>query len=434
MKLLIVGSGGREHAFAWAIRRELPAANVFCCPGNAGTTELATNLPGSPEALPTILSLVEQHRIDLTLIGQEAPLALGLADLLRTKGHRVFGPNQGAARIEASKAWAKEVMGGAGIPSAASETFRDLAAARGYIDRHAEPLVVKASGLASGKGAVVCATRAEAQRAARAMLAENAFGAAGHEVVIEEFLDGEELSILAVTNGDDYRLLPAAQDHKRLQDGDRGPNTGGMGAYSPVAIETPALVDKVARRVIEPALAELERRGARFAGVLYAGLMIDAAGDPRVIEFNCRFGDPETQVILPRLKAGFVGSLWAAATGEPLPELDVADDAAVTTVVAARGYPEAPEKGAEIALPAELPEGALLFHAGTARDESGRLRVSGGRVIAATGIAPTFEAARAVSRDTAAAIEFSGKQFRRDIGWRETIRRAGVLTSTPPTD
>jgi phosphoribosylamine--glycine ligase len=426
VKILLVGGGGREHALAWAIRRELPAAELFCAPGNAGTGLLATNLPIGAESLPEILAAVDQRRIDLTVVGPEAPLALGLADLLRVRGYRVFGPNQAAARIESSKAWAKDVMTAAGIPTAASRTFTDFAEARSYIDRHPEPLVVKASGLAAGKGAIVCATRAEAIAAARSMLAEGGFGEAGSVVVVESFLVGEELSVLAVAHGQEFRLLPAAQDHKRLLDGDRGPNTGGMGAYSPVALETPELLTRVSERVIAPALAELARRNAPFSGVLYAGLMIDDAGNPWVVEFNCRFGDPETQVILPRLASGLVGSLWAAATGEPLPAIETSSDAAVTTVLAARGYPDRPEKGAPIRVPDDLPAGALVFHAGTARDSAGRVVVSGGRVLAVTGVAPTFGAAQAVSRAGAEMIEFEGKQFRRDIGWREAGRVSSV--------
>jgi phosphoribosylamine--glycine ligase len=422
VKLLIVGGGGREHALAWAIRRELPAATLFCAPGNAGTASLATNLPVGAEDLEPVLAAVGRERIDLTIVGPEGPLALGLADLLRAKGHPVFGPNRSAAMIEASKAWAKEVMAAAGIPTASSRTFTDFAAAKAYIDAHPEPLVVKASGLAAGKGAVVCATRREAIEAARAMVG-GALGEAGRVIVVESFLVGEELSLLAVTNGTDFRLLPAAQDHKRLLEHDEGPNTGGMGAYSPVSLETKALLEKAASRVIEPALAEMARRNARFSGVLYAGLMIDPAGDPFVVEFNCRFGDPETQVILPRVSSGVVGSLWAAATGEPLPHLELVADAAVTTVLAARGYPDHPEKGAVITIPEVLPSEAMIFHAGTRRDDSGRLVVSGGRVLAVTATGPTLEEAQRVSRDVADRISFDGKQFRRDIGWRESKRK-----------
>lgn len=422
MKLLVVGAGGREHALLWALRQERPDLSLWCAPGNAGTAELATNLPIAADAVDRLADTVQAERFDLTVVGPEAPLAAGLADRLRARGRLVFGPSAAAARIEASKAWAKEVMASAGVPTAASATFAAPEPALRYVDAHPEPLVVKASGLAAGKGAVVCATRAEARAAVRAML-EGALGAAGEEVVVEAFLEGEELSVLALSNGRDVRLLPAAQDHKRLLEGDRGPNTGGMGAYSPVAIENAELLLRVRQRILEPVLAELERRGAPFSGVLYAGLMIDPGGEPWVVEFNCRFGDPETQAILPRIEAGLLPALLACAEGSSLPELRVSANAAVTTVLAAAGYPDRPERDALIRIPADLPEGTILFHAGTRRDEEGRLRVSGGRVLAVTGVAAGFAEAQAASRDAAARIQFDGKQFRRDIGWREAARR-----------
>ena len=423
MKILVVGSGGREHALIWALTRDQPTATIFCSPGNAGTSELATTIPIAAEAIGELTSFAERKAIDLVIVGPEGPLALGLADRLRSRGIIVFGPSAAAAQIEASKAWAKDVMVTAGVPTAASMTFSEMAGAGKYIDRHPEPLVVKASGLAAGKGAVVCATRAEAKAAARDMLEDRIFGDAGQVVVIESFLEGEELSLLALTNGTDIRILPAAQDHKRLLPGDRGPNTGGMGAYSPVSLETANMLERARTRVLEPTLAEMARRGAPFSGVLYAGLMIDAGGNPSVVEFNCRFGDPETQVILPRVTGGLFGALHACATGAPLPNLTVSSDAAVTTVLAARGYPDQPEKGARIDIPSNLPPGAIVFHAGTTRADDGTVRVNGGRVLAVTGVAPTFERAQAVSRQAAEQIQFDGKQYRPDIGWREAARR-----------
>ncbi len=416
MKILVVGSGGREHALCWALRRDRPEAEVFCSPGNPGTAELARNLPSD---LSDLSDLSDQFDIDLTVIGPEAPLAAGLADALRARGRRVFGPIASAARIEASKAFSKDIMRAAGVPTAASATFTDMAPALAYVDAHAEPLVVKASGLAAGKGAIVCATRAEAARAVRAMLGDGVFGEAGSVVVIEDFLEGEELSVLAVTNGREVRLLPAAQDHKRLLEGDAGPNTGGMGAYSPVSIATPELLARVEREVLLPTLAELERIGAPFRGVLYAGLMISPSGVPNVIEFNCRLGDPETEAVLPLVDRGLTELFWQAANGAALPDIEISNQAAVTTVIAARGYPDAPEKGAAITLPQS---GDLVFHAGTRRDAEGGLRVSGGRVLAVTAVRPGFAAAQQASRALAESIEFAGKQFRRDIGWREQSR------------
>ncbi|NOT09873.1 MAG: phosphoribosylamine--glycine ligase [Gemmatimonadales bacterium] len=423
MKVLVVGGGGREHALCWALRPTLSAGDLFCAPGNPGTADLATNLPIGSEDLDRLVGATNTHAIDLTIVGPEAPLAKGLADRLRAAGRAVFGPSAAAARIEASKAFAKEVMAEAGVPTAPSRTFTELGPALAYVDRHAEPLVVKASGLAAGKGAFVCAKRDEARRAVTSMLRDGIFGEAGKTVIVEDCLHGEELSVLAITNGRDLTLLPPAQDHKRLGEGDRGPNTGGMGAYSPVSMATPALLDRVERDVLRPTLEALARRHTPFAGVLYAGLMVDSAGTPNVIEFNCRLGDPETQAILPRVTSGLLESFHAAALGEHLPGITVAEGAAVTTVLAAAGYPEAPQRGDPITFPASLPEGVTVFHAGTQRDEEGVLRTNGGRVLAVTATAPTFAEARAKSSAAAQAIDFPGKQFRHDIGWREEARR-----------
>jgi phosphoribosylamine--glycine ligase len=418
-----VGGGGREHALCWALRRENPDADLFCAPGNPGTAELATNLPIAADDLDRLADAADMHGIDLTIVGPEVPLARGLADRLRAEGRAVFGPSAAAAQIEASKAFAKDVMAAAGIPTAASRTFQDLDAALAYVEAHAEPLVVKASGLAAGKGAVVCATRGEAAATVRAMLGERAFGDAGATVVIESFLVGEEISVLAVTDGRDFELLPVSQDHKRLLEGDAGPNTGGMGAYSPVAVATTAVLERASREVLAPALEEMRRRQTPFSGVLYAGLMIDAAGAPWVVEFNCRLGDPETQVVLPLLAGGLTEALWAVAHGEGVrPIRSRAGEASVTTVLAARGYPDRPEKGAEIHIPPTLPPGVTVFHAGTARGADGVLRACGGRVLNVTAVAPTFTAAPRRSRETAEAIRFEGKIYRRDIGWREARR------------
>jgi phosphoribosylamine--glycine ligase len=423
VRILVIGGGGREHAIAWALRREDPDATIYCAPGNPGTETLASNLNISATDLDRIADAADAYGIDLTIVGPEPPLALGLADRLRAEGRVVFGPGQAAAQVEASKAFSKEIMARAGVPTAASRTFTVLRDALAYVDRHAEPLVVKASGLAAGKGAIVCATRDEARGALRAMLGEHRFGAAGDVVVIEEFMPGEELSLLAITNGDGIVLLPAAQDHKRLGEGDTGPNTGGMGAYCPVTVGTPALLERVTREVLEPTLAQLSRQGAPFSGVLYAGLMIGSDGSPRVVEFNCRFGDPEAQVILPLIEGGLTDCLWKVARGERPSALTISQGHAVTTVLAARGYPDQPEKGAAISIPPTLPEGVTVFHAGTARDSDGTLRTAGGRVLTVTAVAPSFALAQAESREASAAIQFDGKVYRRDIGWREAVRQ-----------
>jgi len=423
VRILVVGGGGREHALVWAIRRESPDAAIYCAPGNPGTGGLATNLPIAPTDLDRLADAADAYGIDLTIVGPEAPLAEGLADRLRAEGRAVFGPSRSAAQIEASKAFAKEIMGKAGVSTAASGTFTALREALAFVDRQTEPLVVKASGLAAGKGAMVCATRGEARAAVTAMLDGGRFGTAGQTVIVEEFMPGEELSLLAITDGAELVLLPAAQDHKRLGEGDTGPNTGGMGAYSPVTLATPSLLARAEQEIFIPTLRQLSRQGVPYNGVLYAGLMVGPDGSLRVVEFNCRLGDPEAQAVLPLVGSGLVDCLWRVARGEAPSPLSIMDAHAVTTVLAARGYPDQPEKGAAITLPQVLPEGVVIFHAGTSRDADGTLRVSGGRVLTVTAVATSFADAQAQSREAAAAIHFDGKVYRRDIGWREVVRQ-----------
>ena len=428
MRILVVGGGGREHALCWALARDAAAdTTLFAAPGNPGTAGTATNLPIAATAVDDIVAAARAHDIDLTVVGPEAPLAAGLADRLAATGRAVFGPTAAAARLESSKAFAKEVMAAAGVPTAASRTFTDLPAALDYIAAHPEPLVVKASGLAAGKGAEVCATRRDAAAAARDMLTQGRLGDAGREIVVEHFLEGEELSVLALTDGEQIAILPPAQDHKRLGEGDTGPNTGGMGAYAPVALTTPSLLDRVRREVLEPTLGEMRRRGTPYRGVLYAGLMIAPDGAPSVVEFNCRFGDPEAEAVLPILPPGIATDLEGVARGAWRPRAAVVapTGAAVTTVLAARGYPDRPEAGAEIVLPDDPGEGVLLFHAGTRRDERGTLRVGGGRVLAVTALGPTVAAAARAGRAACERIRFAGMTWRRDIAWRE-LARAGA--------
>ncbi|OLC72775.1 MAG: phosphoribosylamine--glycine ligase [Gemmatimonadetes bacterium 13_1_40CM_4_69_8] len=427
MRVLVVGGGGREHALCWALKRDHPHATLFAAPGNPGTAQLGTNLAIAATAAADLVTAARQHSIDFAVIGPEAPLAAGLADALRAAGTAVLGPSAAAARLEASKAFAKEVMARAGVPTAASRSFTALDPALAYIRSHAEPLVVKASGLAAGKGAVLCDTRAAAAASARAMLAEGSLGEAGREIVIEQFLAGEELSVLALTDGERVAILPPAQDHKRLGEGDTGPNTGGMGAYCPVSLATPALLERVRREVLEPTLREMAVRRTPYAGVLYAGLMISADGTPSVLEFNCRFGDPETQAILPGLAPGVSAQFLDIARGawRPSREVLAAERAAVTTVLAARGYPDAPERGAAIDLPENLGSDVLVFHAGTVRDLGGTLRTAGGRVLDVTTLGPDVPSAARRSAAACERITFDGKTWRRDIAWRE-IRRAGA--------
>jgi phosphoribosylamine--glycine ligase len=428
VRVLVAGGGAREHAICWALARESPEVELYCAPGNPGTAALATNLPVAADDLDRLADAADMLAIDLTVIGPEIPLARGLADRLRAEGKAVLGPSAAAARLEASKAFAKQLMDSAGVPTAPSAAFTALPAALQFVDSHPEPLVVKASGLAAGKGAVVCATRSEAARTLRSMLQAGEFGEAGRTVVVEAYLQGEEISVLALTDGTELELLPVAQDHKRLLPGDRGPNTGGMGAYSPVSLATSELLGRIRREVLIPTLDAMRRLETPFTGVLYAGLMIDPAGAPWVVEFNCRLGDPEAQAILPLVTGGLTDCMWRIAHGERPSGIEIDSGAAVTTVLASRGYPEHPETGAAISLPELIPEGVTVFHAGTTRSADGVLRVNGGRVLTVTVTGDSFTEAQRRSRAAAELVQYDGKIFRPDIGWRE----AGRLQSRRP--
>ncbi|HEV8217544.1 MAG TPA: phosphoribosylamine--glycine ligase [Gemmatimonadaceae bacterium] len=431
MKVLLVGGGGREHALAWRLRLDDPTTEILAAPGNPGIAELATCLPVAATDIDALATVARQHDVDWTLVGPEAPLAAGIVDRFRAEGMPIFGPTRAAAMLETSKAFTKQLMVDAGVPTARAVTCETLYEAERAIAEIGAPLVVKASGLAAGKGVIICRTAKEALHAATAMLSDNVFGDAGNTLLIEEFMEGEELSMFYLTDGEYSYALPPAQDHKRLLDGDRGPNTGGMGAYSPVALAPlhSALFEDVASRIVRPTLEAMRRRGTPFTGLLYAGLMLTDEG-PKVVEFNCRFGDPETQVVLPALQRGVPISQWLAkvARGESLRADTVLtwQGAALTTVLAANGYPEKPRTGDRVEIPAELDD-TLVFHAGTKRDASGNLVTAGGRVLAATGLGESVEQAREKSQELAAAIQFVGKQYRTDIGWRELARRAEVV-------
>ncbi len=424
MRILVVGGGGREHALAWALKRDTPEATLFVAPGNPGTAQLGTNLNIAGTAVDDIVAAVKEHRIDLTVVGPEAPLALGLADRLRASGRPVFGPSAQAARIESSKAFAKALMRAADVPTAPSQTFADLAPALAYIRTHAEPLVVKASGLAGGKGAVVCSSRDEAAQTARAMLIEEAYGEAGREIVVEEYLEGEEVSVLALTDGEQILTLPPIQDHKRLGEGDTGPNTGGMGAYCPVTLASSEVLQRVRREVLIPTIQAMASRGTPYTGVLYAGLMLTSTGTPYVLEFNCRLGDPEAQAVLPVLPKGATEHIGSIATDRWNPKENnvLPDGAAVATVLAARGYPASPELGGEIDLPSNWEPQTLVFHSGTQLGQDGVLRVGGGRVLSVTGLGETVPEAARRSAEACARVSYEGKTYRRDIAWREMAR------------
>ena len=429
LTILLVGGGGREHALAWRLLQENPSCRILAAPGNPGIGELATCVSVQATDVAGLVSLARQEPVDWTLVGPEAPLAAGLADAFRAESLPIFGPTKAAAAIESSKALAKEIMDKAGVPTARSRTCSSLAEANRAIDELADDerrVVIKASGLAAGKGVVVATSITDARRAVASMLSDHAFGEAGDTVLVEEFMSGEELSLFALTDGERVVTLPVSQDHKRLNDGDRGPNTGGMGAYCPVSLaDAPGFTEDVVDRIVRPTLAALHARGAPFTGLLYVGLMVTATG-PRVVEFNCRFGDPETEAVLPALgaDAGVFDAMSTVARGGRLSERAIAADrAAVTTVIAAAGYPDRPRTGDSIRLPT-AEEDVLVFHAGTRRGAGGGLEASGGRVLAVTGVGATLEDARARSQEYARAVEFAGKQFRSDIAWRELSRRA----------
>ena len=423
MRILVVGNGGREHALLWKLRKDAPGAHFYATQPNGGMAPLCEAVDIPPGDIVALAGWAASRRIDLAVVGPEAPLAAGLADRLIRSGVPAFGPTAAASRIESSKAFAKEVMADAGVPTAGSGTFSDVEEAKAYVSEEGAPIVVKASGLAAGKGAIVCTTVEEAHRAVEGMMGGD-FGEAGRLVVVEEFMEGEELSVFYLTDGERFVPLLPSQDHKRIGEGDTGPNTGGMGAYAPVGFADEGLLGQVGEKIVAPTLSRLSELESPFRGLLYVGLMITNEG-PRVVEFNCRFGDPETQAVLPLMESSLLDPMMSIAEGAELPAAPPTfrKGAAVTTVVASEGYPGAYEKGHPIHIPDSLPDGVTVFHAGT-RAVDGGLITSGGRVLAVTAVADSFEAARESSRRGAAAIEFSGRQFRTDIGWREAARLA----------
>jgi phosphoribosylamine---glycine ligase len=429
MKILIVGNGGREHALLWKLRRDEPSAEFFITGGNAGTRALARSLPLGAGDIDALASWAADERVDLTVVGPEVPLALGIVDRFRSRSLPVFGPGARAARIESSKVFAKQLFERYDIPTARFRAFTDIAAARAYVLEQGAPIVVKASGLAAGKGAVVCMTVPAALAALDEMLGQHTFGDAGSEVVVEEFMFGEELSVFALCDGERAIPMLPAQDHKRIGEGDSGPNTGGMGAYAPVSIATEALRREITDTILNPTLSALAQEGSPFHGLLYAGLMLTPEG-PKVIEYNCRFGDPETQALLPLMESSLLDPMLAVASGDGLG--DWADGglrwhagAAVTTGLASAGYPGDYESGAVISIPAALDEAedVVVFHAGTALRD-GAIVSTGGRVLAVTGLGADVARAAARSHEAASSIRFAGAQFRRDIGWREIARNS----------
>ncbi|MGH2739206.1 MAG: phosphoribosylamine--glycine ligase [Actinomycetota bacterium] len=416
MRVLVVGGGGREHALVWALAKSALVEALYAAPGNAGIEELATCLPVGPEDRDGLIELVERERIDFTVVGPEAPLVAGLVDGLAERGHRAFGPTRAAARIEGSKAWAKELCEKYGVPAPASRTFTELGEAVGYLDALEPPFVVKADGLAAGKGVVVAPDRSEAIRALEDRLVRKVFGDAGSTVLIEEYLEGDEVSALALTDGRTVVPLALAQDFKRAEDGDRGPNTGGMGSYSPAPFVDGKTNDRIVREVLERTVEGLAAEGIEYRGVLYAGLMITAAG-PKLLEFNCRFGDPETQAVLPRLGSDLAEALLATAEGR-LEEVNLSwtERACVAVVLASGGYPGSYESGKEITgleTAAGLQDVAI-FHAGTERRD-GKVVTAGGRVVAVSALGNDLSDARKRAYEACSLISFEGMQHRTDI-------------------
>jgi phosphoribosylamine--glycine ligase len=425
MKVLVIGGGGREHAIAWRVAKSPRVSKVFVSPGNAGTAldKHLTNVDAN--SVEEWLAFAKEEGVHLTIVGPEAPLAAGVVDAFRAEGLKVFGPTRAAAQLESSKDFAKAFMKRHGIPTAEYETFTDVTAAHAYIDAKGAPIVIKADGLAAGKGVVVAMSLQEAHAAVDDMLAGNKLGDAGSRVVIEEFLEGEEASFIVMVDGDHVLPLATSQDHKRLKDNDEGPNTGGMGAYSPAPVVTPDVHARAMREIILPTVHGMKNDGVPYTGFLYAGLMIDPAGHVKTLEFNCRMGDPETQPIMARLKSDLTVLVEHAVDGT-LDKIEAEWDrrTALGVVLAAEGYPEKPKKGDVIDNIPDDSDDMIVFHAGTAFNEQGQVVTNGGRVLCVVGLGDSVKMARLSAYRLADLIRFSGKQLRRDIGNKALAKRA----------
>jgi len=420
MKILVIGSGGREHALVWKLNRDACRPKMYCAPGNPGTAQLATNIPIATDDIPALVAWARAHQIDLTVVGPEAPLCAGVVDAFNAAGLRAFGPTKDAAQIEGSKAFAKDVMLAAGVPTANAQTFTRARDALNALDTRSFPLVIKADGLAAGKGVVIAQDYIEAVSAIYEIMDAKIFGAAGDSVLLEEFLEGEEASILALVDGEHIAFLPSSQDHKRVDDNDEGGNTGGMGAYSPAPVVTEKMWPVIRSKIYEPVLRELKKRGITYKGLLYAGLMITKDG-PKVIEFNARFGDPETQVVLPLVENDLAPLLEACLEGTlDRQKITISPGAACAVVMAAPGYPGEYKKGLEISGLGDarpLAPQTMVFHAGT-QLEDGKLLTSGGRVLAVAATGATMQEAVATAYAGVAKIHFDGAHFRTDIARR----------------
>ncbi len=424
MKILVIGGGGREHALVWKIAQSPLVTQIYCAPGNPGTAQLATNLPIKVEEIDKLLGFAKSEGIDLAVVGPELPLSLGIVDLFREYGVKIFGPSRAAARIEASKAFSKDLMHKYAIPTAAYGVFTEIPAAEAFIRTTGAPIVVKADGLAAGKGVIIAQTEAEAIAAVQDMLSGNAFGDAGSRVVVEEFLTGEEASFLAITDGKFVIPLASAQDHKAIFDGDQGPNTGGMGAYSPAPVVTPEVHQKAMEQVVQRAVDGMAAEGCAYQGIVYAGLMVKD-GEVKTLEFNARFGDPECQPLLMRMRSDLVPLLLAVAEGDlSKHRIEWHDQAAICVVMAAEGYPGDYPKGDAITgiEAAEQLADVTVFHAGTA-EKDGQIVTAGGRVLGVTALGDTVAAAIERAYQGVDKISWRGVQFRRDIGKKALGRR-----------
>ena len=427
MDILLIGSGGREHALAWKLTQSLHCDELYCAPGNAGIAELATCVPIDPMDNAAIVDFCREKNIDFVVVGPEQPLVNGLVDALEAAGVDAFGPTQAAAQLEGSKGFTKDLCAEYDIPTAAYQRFNNAPKAKMYVRQQGAPIVIKADGLAAGKGVIIAETVEDACDAIDACF-EGTFGEAGTEVVVEEFLEGEEASLFAICDGQTAMLMGTAQDHKRVGDGDTGPNTGGMGAYSPAPVLTQELIDEVMTEIIVPTLAGMHAKGHPFRGILYAGLMLTADG-PSLIEYNTRFGDPECQVLMPRLKSDLVELMLAASTGSllELPEAEWDERTGLTVVMASKGYPGSYEKNTVIEGVEDAEKaGALVFHAGTSRSEDGALLAIGGRVLNVTGFGDSVTEAQQAAYDGVAKIRWENGFTRSDIGWRAIAREKAV--------
>ena len=426
MNILIIGGGGREHALAWKAAQSPLADKVYVAPGNAGTAlePALENVDISATDIDGLLQFAKDKQVGLTIVGPEAPLVIGVVDAFKQAGLTIFGPTQGAAQLEGSKAFTKDFLARHNIPTAAYENFTEIEPALAYLDKVGAPIVIKADGLAAGKGVIVAMTLQEAKDAVHDMLAGNAFGDAGHRIVIEEFLDGEEASFIVMVDGENVIPMATSQDHKRVGDGDTGLNTGGMGAYSPAPVVTDEVHQRVMEQVIYPTVKGMDQEGNRYQGFLYAGLMIDNAGNPKVIEFNCRFGDPETQPIMMRLQSDLVALCLAGAKGELAGKDSLWDERpALGVVIAAGGYPGDYRNGDVISgLPTSEAADSKVFHAGTKLNQAGEVVTAGGRVLCVTALGNDIAKAQAKAYEVAKTINWSGSFYRNDIGYRAIAR------------